>query len=143
MAIEQPQPLSRDTGRLRLVRNQAQGNRNPRYLHFGALLQSLRDRVGSTQEQLVEAIAPAFRQAQVPELGVKTYGNLERDERYPHLRELWPLFKGLVEYCHVQLTAQDGRDFYELARQKISASKSGAAGSQIGRNWRSGSLRLL
>jgi len=123
MAIEQPQPLSRDTGRLRLVRNQAQGNRNPRYLHFGALLQSLRDRVGYTQEQLVEAIAPAFRQAQVPELGVKTYGNLERDERYPHLRELWPLFKGLVEYCHVQLTAQDGRDFYELARQKISASK--------------------
>ncbi len=123
MAFEQPEQLSKNTGRLRLVRNQTQGARNPRYLHFGALLQSLRDRVGYTQEQLIEAIAPAFQQAQVAELGVKTYGNLERDERYPHFRELWPLFKGLVEYCHVHPTPQDGRDFYELARQKINMSK--------------------
>jgi hypothetical protein len=123
MAFEQPEHLSKHTGRLRLVRNQTHGIRNPSYLHFGALLQSLRDRVGYSQEQLIEAIAPAFRQAQVPELGVKTYGNLERDERYPHFRELWPLFRGLVDYCHVHLTAQDGRDFYELARQKINTSK--------------------
>ncbi len=119
MAFQQPQRSS-EMEHLRIVRKQSQ---EPRYVHFGALQQSLRDRVGYTLKQFIEAIVPAFREADVPELGVKTYGNLERDERYPHYQELWPLLRGMVECCRIQFSAQDGRDFYRLARLKIDASK--------------------
>jgi hypothetical protein len=125
MALQQPQRRTpgKNAGHLRVIGNQPQVSEQPRYVNFGALLRSLRDRVGYTVEQVIEQLAPFFQGAQVPELGVKTYGNLERDERYPHYQELWPLFRGLVEGCQIQLAAQDGQDFYDLARQKISASK--------------------
>jgi hypothetical protein len=127
MAYKQPQHTTPETtiSHLRIVRHQGESAQS-RYRHFGALLQSLRDRIGHTRDQMVATLASSFQEEDVQELSPKTYGNLERDDRFPQYDELWPIVHGLVKTCkacNVQFSVTDGNDFYELARSKVDSSK--------------------
>lgn len=122
MVPQQPRrTLETNTGRLHIVRSQSE--EYPRYLHFGAMLQSLRSRVNLKQDEVADKLSSIFEEERVPGLSRKTYGNLERDERYPRYEELWPLLRGLIETCHIELTELDQKDFCDLAQEKTNQSK--------------------
>src|SRR2546428_2306191 len=84
---------------------------------FGCFLASMRKRVGLKQTQAADLLREYFMSEGVSTLNHKIYGNLERDDRYPTIKELGVLFRGMVEGWRCRFSSEDCHDYVELARE--------------------------
>jgi hypothetical protein len=118
MVLQQPQhgPSSTSSRHLRII---SPNKDETIYESFGDLLAAWRRRTRLTQAKLAIVLAPSFNEVGVQHLTPKTYGNLEREERFPSFDELMPLLRGFIEICELLPTISELRQYLDLARERI------------------------